>query len=184
MKVCKVDNCPRKMLARGMCASHYRRWREGRPLGEVRRYGPTTCAFESCKNPHTSLGYCAEHYREIIGSDADYRRIRAYKMSPARYRALLRAQGGVCAVCGGDNGGHTLHVDHDHACCPGEMTCGQCVRGLLCFNCNGRLGTVEELGATHPQFEDYLTNPPARNVPEPEPPFARELELLRGLGLR
>jgi hypothetical protein len=124
------------------------------------------------------------HYLQVVGTDADYRRKRAYQMSPARYRALLARQGGKCAGCDGDNGGNALHVDHDHACCPGFATCGECVRGLLCFGCNGLLGKVEELGASHPRFDAYLANPPAGDVPEPEPPFAAELALLKELGLR
>jgi hypothetical protein len=39
-----------------------------------------------------------------------------------------------------------VHVDHDHACpngCSGEGSCGSCVRGLACDECNRRWGVVE-----------------------------------------
>ncbi len=56
---------------------------------------------------------------------------------------LLAAQGGGCAICAStEPGGRwgTWHVDHDHRCCVGPKTCGSCVRGLLCANCNTAIG--------------------------------------------
>jgi hypothetical protein len=38
-----------------------------------------------------------------------------------------------------------FHVDHDHRCCPGDsnaVTCGRCVRGLLCADCNESLRSM------------------------------------------
>ena len=67
-----------------------------------------------------------------------------YGMTVEDYDALLSLQGGSCAVCDtAPPEGKRLHVDHDHACCPGERSCGQCVRGLLCGPCNRLLGWVE-----------------------------------------
>ena len=38
-----------------------------------------------------------------------------------------------------------LHVDHDHACCSKrKMSCGKCVRGLLCSQCNHLLGDADD----------------------------------------
>lgn len=37
-----------------------------------------------------------------------------------------------------------FHIDHDHACCPRNGSCGACIRGLLCHVVEifrvGRLG--------------------------------------------
>lgn len=57
------------------------------------------------------------------------------------YRKQLDRQGGVCAICAEPcSSGKRLAVDHDHSCCPGKKTCGECVRGLLCANCNVGIG--------------------------------------------
>lgn len=67
-----------------------------------------------------------------------------YGMTVEDYEAMLAEQGGVCAVCERPpKTGRRLAVDHDHACCPGEGSCGKCVRGLLCTTCNTWLGFYE-----------------------------------------
>lgn len=66
---------------------------------------------------------------------------------------LLAAQGGVCAACGGaESKGYGWATDHDHRCCPGsKKSCGKCIRGILCTNCNLALGhaadSIERLQA-------------------------------------
>ena len=71
-----------------------------------------------------------------------------YKMTHDDYDALLERQGGVCAICKsadpGRKGSVSFPVDHDHSCCPGIMSCGKCIRGLLCHSCNGKLGWMEK----------------------------------------
>ena len=36
-----------------------------------------------------------------------------------------------------------LTVDHDHRCCPGPVSCGRCVRGLICTYCNVAEGLLD-----------------------------------------
>ena len=68
--------------------------------------------------------------------DIDLRR--NYHITIDQYEALLSAQGGQCKICGSSDPGANgvFEVDHDHACCDKKGSCGQCVRGLLCTNCN------------------------------------------------
>ncbi len=44
-----------------------------------------------------------------------------------------------------------LSIDHDHACCPGSHSCGNCVRGVLCVSCNFVLGRIDA-----GQLDSYL----------------------------
>lgn len=61
-------------------------------------------------------------------------RIRAYGISPERYREMLEEQGNRCAICRGENK-RLMAIDHDHK--TGK------VRGLLCDSCNLSLGHIE-----------------------------------------
>lgn len=77
------------------------------------------------------------------------------------YEALLDAQDGTCALCSQTcSTGKRLAIDHDHACCPGKKSCGQCIRGLLCFRCNCYLvGMYEKLPSSlqdWPRLNAYL----------------------------
>lgn len=69
----------------------------------------------------------------------DVARFKKYGVTRARYEAAMLAG---CELCGRTD--KTLHIDHDHACCPGRggsgVTCGKCVRGFLCGPCNRGLG--------------------------------------------
>lgn len=91
--------------------------------------------------------YCRKRELEEPGylrRKYDAQRDIKYNLAPGGFQDLLERQGGCCAVCGIDDpmGHGTWHVDHDHTCCPGEGSCGVCVRGILCSNCNTALGLL------------------------------------------
>lgn len=77
------------------------------------------------------------------------------------YLAMLEEQGGGCAICGmsefGDKRIARFHVDHDHSCCPGQFSCGECVRGLLCRGCNTALGNFGDDAVRLLRAAEYLT---------------------------
>lgn len=83
--------------------------------------------------------------------------LKRHGLTVEQYDEMLQAQGGVCASCRGtDQGGKYTRfcVDHDHSCCPGEFSCGKCVRGLLCITCNVVAGHFESPRAA--QVLEYL----------------------------
>jgi hypothetical protein len=52
-------------------------------------------------------------------------------------------------------------VDHDHSCCPAEkQSCGKCIRGLLCLDCNTTLGKIER---KLDMAQVYLAAPPRQD---------------------
>lgn len=108
------------------------------------------------------------------------RQAEQYCLSLGKFNAILRAQQWACALCqiepdydfdvfGYEHPGAPTfwHIDHDHACCDKPSSCGDCVRGILCRECNAvRLPAYERLPAIlrdSPRFNNYLTNPPAQS---------------------
>ena len=74
-------------------------------------------------------------------------RTRRFGMTPESFSVLLAAQGSRCAACGSSDPGSRhgqFGIDHDHSCCPGKRSCGECVRGLLCNGCNTALAHVKD----------------------------------------
>jgi Recombination endonuclease VII len=86
-------------------------------------------------------------------------RITAYGFTEATFAQLLEIQENACAMCHEPlEEGQRRHIDHDHACCLGKrVSCGKCVRGVLCHVCNIALGHIERRQAL---ARVYLANPP------------------------
>jgi hypothetical protein len=80
----------------------------------------------------------AEHRKAYQDANRDRRRDQRFRQEYGigldEYRAMLDAQKGVCAICGGAEPvkGRRLAVDHCHE--------GGRVRGLLCGRCNLTIG--------------------------------------------
>ena len=78
-----------------------------------------------------------------------------WELTPGQYDAMLDAQGGVCAICSGENtrkDHRHLAVDHDHKT--------NSRRGLLCDRCNLALGWFwddpDVLGIARAYLEAYV----------------------------
>jgi hypothetical protein len=99
---------------------------------------------------------------------------KTYGITAEQYEALFAAQDGRCWICRRKSN-KRLSVDHDHSCCAGPTSCGQCVRGLLCAPDNGcnraLIGGIEAIGrdregslAMARRIVAYLEDPPARRL--------------------
>lgn len=95
--------------------------------------------------------------KRTIGKSAELRR--HYGITLEQFESMLEEQGGVCAICGmtPDENGRHLCVDHDHSCCSGrKRSCGKCIRGLLCMNCNRAIGWLNDDPALADRAAKYL----------------------------
>lgn len=147
---CTFDGCSAQRRYDQLCMGHYNQIRKGRKLAPLRRLTDPTVRSEGgmkqCRR-------CDQWLPESAYSTNKARRDRLtaycrrcerdkalshnYGISLSQYELMLEAQGNGCAVCGGlTKDGRPLAVDHDHGCCPGQRTCGRCIRGLLCGECN------------------------------------------------
>ena len=93
----------------------------------------------------------------------DLHRTRNYGVDQDAYEIIKSAQGSRCRLCGihSSEASKQLAVDHDHDCCSGGRSCGQCIRGLLCGPCNLALGHYQSLVAKagRDRIESYLNAP-------------------------
>ena len=70
------------------------------------------------------------------------------------YNELWVLQDGRCLIC---QRTENLVIDHDHGCCPGMYSCGDCVRGLLCVRCNTGIGYFKDSSRLLASAQKYLT---------------------------
>lgn len=110
---------------------HWRKNDQGTP-----RWRSRICKV--CQN-----AYGSEWHDRNPGKQREYWLRCMYRLEVEDYDAMFAEQAGVCAICGSPPGKRSLAVDHDHACCPGAKSCGNCIRGLLCQRCNAMLGHFE-----------------------------------------
>lgn len=160
-ETCSGPECDRPCYGRtGVCNTHYqqKRNRPGQPLTPVRRHRDCLLRDTQGRKQCTRCGEwkdTQEFYANTQTADSltpdckECKRVmqteRIFGLSPGSYARMLSDQGGSCKICGRvDPTGRKLHVDHDHSCCSGKTSCGQCVRGLLCGQCNTGLGMFRD----------------------------------------
>ena len=72
--------------------------------------------------------------------------LQTYNLTPEQYNQMFQEQEGRCKICSKHQIDlpRSLSVDHDHNCCPGDKSCGNCIRGLICDRCNHGLGHFQD----------------------------------------
>jgi len=117
-------------------------------------YFPEDEMKKSKNGTYKGLSYCIT-CAPIL---AHTRNIERYGLTMEQYHKLLEDQAYGCKICGLKESTYRkrLSVDHDHSCCPGSKSCGNCVRGLLCHHCNAALGNAKDSVETLQKMINYL----------------------------
>lgn len=96
------------------------------------------CGFVTVVYHSSSGSYQCKPGKDLI------RRLSKYRISQRQYFGLLRFGEKGCHLCATKfTKENSDQIDHNHACCSGKTSCGECVRGLLCTACNLELGNFE-----------------------------------------
>lgn len=168
--VCDFETCERYVVSHGLCEPHNRQRSEGKELSVIREHRPHAERDEQgrklcrrCKQwlPEDTFGASSRNRDGrsymCMKCNRDTHRLANYGLTWDKYQEMLANQGGGCAICGEQcSSGRMLAVDHDHACCPGSKSCGACVRGLLCGNCNHGIGKFRDDVALLKAALEYL----------------------------
>lgn len=169
-RTCEVVDCDRQYRCSGMCSLHYSRLmyykNRDRALAAKRQYYlehiDERKAYEARyrsdpevreRKRQSTAAWTAVSPRRKFDSD-----LRAkFNVSADDWDLIFAAQGDGCAGCGKlRDHDRRLSVDHDHRCCPAGGSCGKCVRGLLCRDCNRGIGCFLDDPARLRRMADYL----------------------------
>ncbi len=162
MEKCKVDNCPEPLWRAEMCQVHAKRYYKHGDAGIDGR--KRRKRFQPAGAPRLGYIWCGVCEAELPLSDFDKsqddgyrkvgrcRRCASFAKQSSKYGVsiqflldLERQQNGCCAICGKpETKPWRMSLDHDHSCCPGKTSCGQCVRGLVCDAHNRMLGLADD----------------------------------------
>lgn len=148
---CIFEGCNLPSHLTGFCKTHYWMWTRGvelRPIGE-----DLECPVGDCVHTYTRrsrVELCRAHVRVL----------RLYNLTMDRLLEMYEG-GSFCEICGDRT---STAIDHDHACCAGDGSCGQCVRGTLCLNCNHMLGSAKDNLGTLRKAVSYLEGFAARSL--------------------
>lgn len=127
-RACSVKDCNRQSAAKGFCSTHYEQFKRGitDPKDFVALPDKPECVVSGCDRPIYCKGGCRTHYDSAL----------RFNLSMIQ---LIQIYAGGCGICGERD---RIHIDHDHACCPGTRSCGSCIRGGLCEKCNMAVGAL------------------------------------------
>lgn len=150
---CVGPACGKPAKCKGLCSGHYQQHHRGQPLKPIKdgfRNRPRIVTDDSAECSRCSRILLLHEFTKGSGRNGLSTWCRrcfvcsVYGITRDDFEAILDAQEGLCALCGDDPGTESLHIDHDHSCCPGNRSCGVCVRSLICGTCNRGLGMFRD----------------------------------------
>jgi len=148
---CFEEGCDDPVSTSGRCAIHYDRMLK-------KKHGKGAKPKSYCPIP--GCGRVMASGKTICAKCNQFRW--RYSLS---YEKLIWLQTPENRVCSNLECRSTerLHLDHDHSCCDNNVSsaghlvsCGKCVRGWLCGNCNSAMGLVGDDPARLQGLIDFL----------------------------
>jgi len=179
--------CDRVPIAKGLCATCYNharnkaralRFAQGLDLKHVAL--PT---YDAAPSPTLTCAKCGRTWRAYRGAKAYSlckvcrndvsTQAKNHRLSDAQTVRLATIT--VCDLCGErlryrkSGTARDAQVDHDHACCPGAVSCGRCVRGFICAGCNQDAGSFDRIIRSYgvDRMTEYVAG--SRAAPDPAP---------------
>jgi hypothetical protein len=149
---CRCERCVSAKIEQRNASAERRARGEPRPIGATEP--PRSCEIcgdtfaPKSRAPHR-VNLAALYARVCSACRAPYlESISRHRLPCDLALRLIRARS--CEICGDvPTSTHQrrprLVVDHDHSCCPATYSCGRCVRGFICHECNVMLGTIERI---------------------------------------
>lgn len=177
---CGRSGCSSKYFDCAACGTEFVRTKRGTKYCSDECAETVRKARQAERDKTTLCELCHEHYGTTAKKNGgpfictscrlDLRsvasRLDSHNVSIEWWR--LAKDGASCAICDADiltpiphsgkgSGWRApLVVDHDHLCCPGQKSCGKCVRGFLCPNCNTAIGFMKDDPDRLAAAADYL----------------------------
>ena len=161
---CSVEECGRKILARGFCSGHY---------GQVEKHGSVqTKIIRDWGNvDRDSDGNKLCYKCDISMPESNFPTSPKMKDGFSRYCKLctvishhgitremfdemIISQSGLCKICLAQL--IKPSIDHNHQCCEGTYSCGYCIRGLICRKCNSAIGLAGDSSETLIRMAEYI----------------------------
>lgn len=135
---CRHEGCERPIFRLRLQVCYYHWASEYKPPRVIAPRDCLNCGKEFTPKQRSNAQCCSPE------CGVENARLKAtYSLTGAQVRKLVAQQDHKCAICRKPfaNRGN---IDHDHACCPGEKSCGKCIRGVLCKKCNTAIGMLDD----------------------------------------
>lgn len=98
-----------------------------------------------------------EYHRQYSRNRFLKTRLARYNLTLEQWNELVLECGEACSICRKPLATTPeQYVDHDHSCCPGGGSCGECVRAILCRSCNFGIAAFRDVPDVLRNAASYL----------------------------